>query len=104
MALAIELGNDPGPTTSNYDGTALIAASHLGHVGFVRRLIAADARLCHVNTLHWAAVMKAVVLGDGGESNHALLDALLMAWSERALADRRHGRARSRLRSLCSMR
>ncbi len=36
MTLAIELGNDPGLTTSPYDGTALIAAAHLGHVKVVR--------------------------------------------------------------------
>ncbi|MEP4987578.1 MAG: ankyrin repeat domain-containing protein, partial [Paracoccaceae bacterium] len=30
MSLAITLGNDPSLTTSPYDGTALIAAAHLG--------------------------------------------------------------------------
>ena len=88
MTLAIELGNDPGLTTSPYDGTALIAAAHLGHVEVVRRLIAAGAPLDHVNNLHWTAVMEAVVLGDGGEKHQAVLDALLAAGSDRTLADR----------------
>ena len=66
MSLAIDLGNDPGLITSPYDGTALIAAAHLGHVEVVRRLIAAGAPLDHINNLHWTAVMEAVVLGDGG--------------------------------------
>ncbi|MFA3920680.1 ankyrin repeat domain-containing protein [Ruegeria hyattellae] len=88
MSLAIELGNDPGLTTSPYDGTALIAAAHLGHVEVVRRLIAAGAPLDHVNNLHWTAVMEAVVLGDGGENHYAVLDALLKAGSDRTLADR----------------
>ncbi|MEP2029245.1 MAG: hypothetical protein ABJI96_11135, partial [Paracoccaceae bacterium] len=35
MSLAITLGNDPSLTTSPYDGTALIAAAHLGHVEVV---------------------------------------------------------------------
>jgi hypothetical protein len=35
-----------------YDGTALIAAAHLGHDGVVRQLIAAGAPLDHVNKLH----------------------------------------------------
>ena len=41
--------------TSRYDGTALIAAAHLGHDGVVRQLIAAGAPLDHVNNLHWTA-------------------------------------------------
>ena len=46
-------------TTSRYDGTALIAAAHLGHDGVVRQLIAAGAPLDHVNNLHWTAVIEA---------------------------------------------
>ncbi|AVO38159.1 ankyrin repeat domain-containing protein [Pukyongiella litopenaei] len=88
MSLAIELGNDPGLTTSPYDGTALIAAAHLGHVEVVRRLIAAGAPLDHVNNLHWTAVMESVVLGDGGPDHLAVLDALLSAGADRSLADR----------------
>lgn len=88
MSLAIELGNDPGLVTSPYDGTALIAAAHLGHVEIVRRLIAAGAPLDHINNLHWTAVMEAVVLGDGGADHLAVLDALLDAGADRTLADR----------------
>lgn len=88
MSLAIELGNDPGLMTSPYDGTALIAAAHLGHVEVVRRLIDAGAPLDHVNNLHWTAVIEAVVLGDGGEDHQAVLDALLDAGADRTLADR----------------
>jgi ankyrin repeat protein len=88
MSLAIELGNDPGLTTSPYDGTALIAAAHLGHVEVVRRLIKAGAPLDHINNLHWTAVMEAVVLGDGGPDHLAVLDALLAAGADRTLPDR----------------
>lgn len=87
MSLAIELGNDPGLVTSPYDGTALIAAAHLGHVEVVRRLIDAGAPLDHVNNLHWTAVMEAVVLGDGGAGHQAVIDALLSAGADRSLAD-----------------
>lgn len=87
MSLAIRLGNSPGLTTSPYDGTALIAAAHLGHVEIVKRLIAAGAPLDHINNLHWTAVMEAVVLGDGGENHLAVLDALLSAGADRSLAD-----------------
>ncbi|WP_298856122.1 ankyrin repeat domain-containing protein [uncultured Ruegeria sp.] len=88
MTLAIELGNDPGLTTSPYEGTALIAVAHLGHVEIVRRLIAAGAPLDHVNNLHWTAAIEAVVLGDGGPDHLAVLDALLAAGADRSLADR----------------
>ena len=88
MSLAIELGNDPGLMTSPYDGTALIAAAHLGHVKVVQRLIDAGAPLDHVNNLHWTAVIEAVVLGDGGENHQAVLDALLSGGADRTLADR----------------
>lgn len=100
MSLAIDLGNDPGLVTSPYDGTALIAAAHLGHVEVVRRLIAAGAPLDHVNNLHWTAVMESVVLGDGGPNHQAVLEALLVAGADRTLADRdgvtplEHARAR----------
>ncbi|SIT00459.1 hypothetical protein SAMN05421759_109114 [Roseivivax lentus] len=88
MSLAISLGNDPGLVTSPYEGTALIAAAHLGHVEVVRRLIAARAPLDHVNNLHWTAAMEAVVLGDGGPDHQAVLDVLLSAGADRTLADR----------------
>ncbi len=88
MSLAISLGNDPGLITSPYEGTALIAAAHLGHAEVVRRLIEAGAPLDHVNNLHWTAVMEAVVLGDGGADHLAVLDALLRSGADRSLADR----------------
>lgn len=75
-------------TTSRYDGTALIAAAHLGHDGVVRQLIEAGAPLDHVNNLHWTAVIEAIVLGDGGLRHQATLKALLDAGANTQLADR----------------
>lgn len=74
--------------TSPYDGTALIAAAHLGHDGVVRRLIAAGAPLDHVNNLGWTALIEAVVLGDGGPRHVATVEALVKAGARRDLADR----------------
>ena len=76
--------------TSRYDGTALIAAAHLGHDGVVRQLIAAGAPLNHVNNLHWTAAIEAVVLGDGGVRHQKSLQALIDAGANLQLADR-HG-------------
>jgi ankyrin repeat protein len=75
-------------TTSRYDGTALIAAAHLGHDGVVRLLIKAGAPLDHVNNLQWTAVIEAIVLGDGGARHQATLKALLDAGASTQLSDR----------------
>lgn len=84
----LQLGASAKLTTSRYDGTALIAAAHLGHDGVVRQLIAAGAPLDHVNNLHWTATIEAVVLGDGGPRHQATLKALLDAGASTKLADR----------------
>ena len=75
-------------TTSRYDGTALIAAAHLGHDGVVKQLIAAGAPLDHVNNLHWTAAIEAVVLGDGGPRHQETLKALIKAGANLQLTDR----------------
>lgn len=75
-------------TTSRYDGTALIAAAHLGHTGVVKQLIAAGAPLDHVNNLHWTALIESIVLGDGGTRHTETLRALVSAGANLQLADR----------------
>lgn len=74
--------------TSRYDGTALIAAAHLGHDGVVRQLIDAGAPLDHVNNLHWTALIESIVLGNGGARHQATLRALLEAGASTRLTDR----------------
>ncbi len=88
VTLAIELGNRADLITSVYDGTALIAAAHLGHHEVVRRLIAGAAPLDHVNNLGWTALMEAVVLGDGGGDHVATVKALVEAGADINIADR----------------
>ncbi len=88
LALLLSLGASAKLTTSRYDGTALIAAAHLGHDGVVRQLIAAGAPLDHVNNLHWTAVIEAIVLGNGGARHQACLRALIDAGANLQLADR----------------
>jgi uncharacterized protein len=84
----LSLGASAKLITSRYDGTALIAAAHLGHDGVVRQLIAAGAPLDHVNNLHWTAVIEAVVLGNGGARHQATLKALIDAKANLQLTDR----------------
>ncbi len=88
LATLLALGASAKQVTSRYDGTALIAAAHLGHDVVVRQLIHAGAPLDHVNNLHWTALIEAVVLGDGGTRHQATLRALLDAGADTRLADR----------------
>ena len=88
LRVLLELGANPRQVTSRYDGTALIAAAHLGHEGVVRQLLAAGAPADHVNNLHWTAVIESIVLGDGGPRHQAVLRALVAAGADLRLADR----------------
>lgn len=88
LRVLFELGASAKLITSRYDGTALIAAAHLGHVEVVRQLIAAGAPLDHVNNLHWTALIEAIVLGDGGPRHQATLKALVDARANLQLSDR----------------
>lgn len=88
LAVLLAGGASAKLVTSRYDGTALIAAAHLGHDGVVRQLIRAGAPLDHVNNLHWTALIEAVVLGDGGARHQAVVRDLLAAGANRALTDR----------------
>lgn len=88
LAVLLEVGASAKLTTSRYDGTALIAAAHLGHDGVVRQLIKAGAPLDHVNNLHWTALIEAVVLGDGGPRHQRVVQDLLAAGANPQLADR----------------
>ena len=88
----LSLGASAKLTTSRYDGTALIAAAHLGHDGVARQLIAAGAPLDHVNNLHWTATIESIVLGNGGPRHQATLRALVEAGANLQLTDR-HGKS-----------
>ena len=88
LKVALEGGCKAGNITSPYDGTALIAAAHLGHDEVVRTLITAKAPLDHVNNLGWTALIESIVLGDGGKRHVATLKALVDAGANVNLADR----------------
>ncbi len=91
VRLATSVGGNSANITSIYDGTALIAASHLGHVEVVSALIAAKAPLDHINNLGWTALLEAVILGDGGPRHVATARALVEAGADVTIADRRGG-------------
>ncbi len=100
LDLVLSLGAKSTNITSPYDGTALIAAAHLGHAKVVERLIEADAPIDHVNNLGWTALLEAVILGNGGPNYQKIVKLLLQHCADTKLGDRQglpaleHARAR----------
>jgi ankyrin repeat protein len=88
LKIVLEGGASARNITSRYDGTALIAAAHLGHADAVKLLIAAKAPLNHVNNLGWTALMEAIVLGNGGTNHTATARALVEAGADVNIADK----------------
>ena len=88
LLLALSLGCKADNITSPYDGTALIAAAHLGHTEVVETLIRAGSPLDHINNLGWTAVIEAIVLGDGGWKHTNTVKALIKAGSNLNISDR----------------
>lgn len=88
VRLALSVGCNSGNVTSPYDGTALIAAAHLGHAEVVRTLVEAGAPLDHVNNLGWTALIEAVILGDGGPRHIETVKILLGGGADPSIADR----------------
>jgi ankyrin repeat protein len=88
LKASLALGGSAKNVTSRYNGTALIAAAHLGNAEVVRILICAGAPLDHVNNLGWTAVIESIVLGDGGPRHTETLKALVEAGANVNLPDR----------------
>lgn len=88
LKVALAIGGDARQITSPYNGTALIAAAHLGHAEVVQVLIDAGAPLDHVNNLGWTALIESVVLGDGGPRHTETARRLVQAGARRDIADR----------------
>jgi len=88
LRLLLKLGATAKAVTSRYDGTALIAAAHLGHDDVVKALIAAGAPLDHINNLGWTALIESIVLGNGGARHTETLRALVQAGANVNIADR----------------
>ena len=87
LEVALQNGADPSNVTSPYDGTALIAAAHLGHHEVVKMLIDAGAPLDHINNLGWTALIESVILGNGGKNHQLTAKHLVEAGADKTIAD-----------------
>jgi hypothetical protein len=88
LRVLLDLGASAKLVTSRHNGTALIAAAHLGYDEIVKLLIKAGAPLNHVNNLGWTALMESIVLGKGGPRHTETLRALVVAGANVNLPDR----------------
>ena len=73
---------------NRYGGTALIPACHYGHVDVVKVLLTTAIDIDHVNRLGWTALLEAVILGDGGPAHIEIVQLLVDAGANLAIADR----------------
>ena len=87
LDIALKLGARPDNIISPYEGTALIAAAHLGRHEVAKRLIVAGAPFDHLNNLNWTALIEAVVLGDGAEDHIETVRLLVDAGADKSIAD-----------------
>ena len=87
LDVALTNGTNSSNVTSPYEGTALIAAAHLGHHKAVKRLIDAEAPLDHVNNLGWTALIEAVILGSGGSDHIETTRILVNAGASKTITD-----------------
>lgn len=68
LDLTLENGADIRSLDS-YAGTGLIRAAERGYPEIVSRLLRTNIAVDHVNNLGWTALLKAIILGDGGPSH-----------------------------------
>lgn len=77
--LALMLDKKPNYNLLNrYGGTALIPAAEKGHVDNVRLLLEkTPIDVNHINQSGWTALLEAIVLSDGGETQQEIIQLLL---------------------------
>lgn len=73
---------------NQFGGISVIPASERGHVDYVRRVVQTGIDVNHVNDLGWTALLEAVILGDGSAPYQQIVQILLEAGADRALADK----------------
>jgi len=87
VRLALTHGAD-FTVTNRYGGTALIPAAEKGHLAMVTLLANTPGYpIDHVNSLGWTALLEAIILGDGGQTQTQIVAALIEAGADVGIAD-----------------
>ena len=73
---------------NRFGGVSVIPASERGHVDYVRRVVRTGINVNHVNNLGWTALLEAVILGDGSTPYQEIVQILLAAGADPAIADK----------------
>ncbi|PEK91157.1 ankyrin repeat domain-containing protein [Bacillus mycoides] len=77
LKLTIDAGADP-TLTNRYGGTALIPASEHGYIDVIKELLTrTNIDVNHVNNLGWTALMEAIVLSNGDETQQQVIQLLI---------------------------
>ena len=77
LKLTIDAGADP-TITNRYGGTALIPASEHGYIDVIKELLTrTHIDVNHVNNLGWTALMEAIVLSNGNETQQQVIRLLI---------------------------
>ncbi|OOR11350.1 hypothetical protein BW897_17935 [Bacillus cereus] len=77
LKLTIDAGADPS-LTNRYGGTALIPASEHGYIDVIKELLTRTTiDVNHVNNLGWTALMEAIVLSNGNETQQQVIQLLI---------------------------
>jgi ankyrin repeat protein len=77
LKLTIAAGADPA-ITNRYGGTALIPASEHGYVDVVKELLTnTEIDVNYVNNLGWTALMEAIILNNGNETQQQTVQLLI---------------------------
>ncbi|HDR3883143.1 TPA: ankyrin repeat domain-containing protein [Bacillus cereus] len=77
LKLTIDAGADP-TITNRYGGTALIPASEQGYIDVIKELLTrTNIDVNHVNNLGWTALMEAIVLSNGYETQQQVIRLLI---------------------------
>jgi ankyrin repeat protein len=90
LDLSLAAGGDVRSLDS-FHGTGLIRAADRGYPRVVRRLLATDIRVDHVNELGWTALHEAVILGDGSRRYVRVVRLLVDAGADVNKPSRRDG-------------
>ncbi|KMY51188.1 ankyrin [Peribacillus loiseleuriae] len=90
LKLTIHAGADPA-ITNRYGGTALIPASEHGYVNVIKELLThTNIDVNHINNLGWTALLEAIILNDGGETQQQTVQLLIDYGADVNIPDHNH--------------